>query len=399
MTTKTNYTFAIPNSDGTSSTTYVDMDDMFVSAETFYEKGLYGWGDNANGDIGDGTLTSRSSPVQVGTLTDWKQVEVGRHALATKLDNSLWAWGGNTVGQLGDGTTVTKSSPVRIGTLNDWEYVSAGEERHSLAVKTDGTLWAWGDNSNGQLGDGTVVNKSSPIKIGTLNDWKYVSAGSKYSTAIKTDGTIWAWGRNDTGILGDGTVVGKSSPIKIGILTNWKYVSAGSVYSGSAHTLAIKTDGTLWAWGDGNFGKLGDGTIVSKSSPIQIGLLTNWKQVVAGYEHSAAVKTDGTLWTWGNNQVGQLGDGTVVNKSSPIQIGLLTNWKQVAVGGDDKSRAFTVGLKTDGTLWAWGNNDNGRLGDGTLIGKSSPVQIGILTNWKILSAGFETTSAILSGDY
>jgi alpha-tubulin suppressor-like RCC1 family protein len=399
------YRFPILNSDGSPSDTIVDMDDMFVSADTFYEKGLYTWGLNSlalsrgSGQLGDGTVTHRSSPVQVGSLTNWKLVSAGYyHTTAVKIDGTLWTWGGNQFGTLGQNNLTHRSSPVQVGSLTNWKQVSGGG-LHTAAIKTDGTLWAWGSNNIGQLGDGTIVDKSSPVQIGLLTNWKQVSSARFLTAAIKTDGTLWAWGRNVNGQLGDNTVIHRSSPVQIGSLTNWKQVSAASEYQ----TAAIKTDGTLWAWGRNNEGQLGDGTITPRSSPVQIGSLTNWKQVAVSNEHTAAIKTDGTLWAWGANNRGQLGDGTIVPKSSPVQVGSLTNWKQVAVGSlfaDALNPSkFTVAIKTDGTLWAWGRGNLGQLGDNTITGKSSPIQIGSLTNWKQVAASEYHTAAISSSDY
>jgi alpha-tubulin suppressor-like RCC1 family protein len=216
-----------------------------------------------------------------------------------------------------------------------------------------GYMWSTGYNANGELGDNTRVNKSSPIQIGSLTQWSSSRAGSSYTAAIKTDGTLWAWGYNISGQLGNGSIANRSSPTQVGTLTNWKQVSCGEQHAG-----AIKTDGTLWSWGNNQYGQLGSGTVISRSSPVQIGALTNWKKSAAGgLNHTAAIKTDGTLWSWGNNQYGQLGSGTVVSRSSPVQIGALTNWKSVHCG------AFhTAAIKTDGTLWTWGLNAGGQLG-------------------------------------
>jgi alpha-tubulin suppressor-like RCC1 family protein len=181
----------------------------------------------------------------------------------------------------------------------------------------------------GQIGDGTVVDKSSPVQVGALTNWAQVDGGYFHCGAIKTDGTIWTWGNNGFGQLGIDNETHKSSPVQIGALTNWSQVSAGS----DAHTAAVKTDGTIWTWGRNNNGRLGDGTVVNKSSPVQIGALTNWSQVSAGQGQTASIKTDGTVWAWGYNTNGQIGDGTVVAKSSPVQIGALTNWFQVSAGG------------------------------------------------------------------
>ena len=192
-------------------------------------------------------------------------------------------------------------------------------------------LWTWGYNGIGTLGDNTIAYKSSPVQtVAGGTNWKQVSCGYRHTTAIKTDGTLWLWGRNIYGQLGDNTVGSKSSPVQtVAGGTNWKQVSGGG-----NHTTAIKTDGTLWLWGRNNYGELGDNTIAHKSSPVQtVAGGTNWKQVSGGYQYTTAIKTDGTLWTWGRNNYGQLGDNTVAHKSSPVQtVAGGTNWKQVAAG-------------------------------------------------------------------
>jgi alpha-tubulin suppressor-like RCC1 family protein len=305
---------------------------------------LYAWGLNSDGRLGDSTTVNKSSPVQIGALTNWAQVSGNSFATSVKTDGTLWTWGQNGSGQLGDGTIVNKSSPVQVGALTTWTQVSGGSTHtvaitlggelyasgngHTASIKTDGTLWTWGYNNRGQLGDGTVVNKSSPIQVGALTDWLQVSAGGRQTAAITLGNELYAWGYNGVGQLGDGTVVYKSSPVQIGALTNWAQVSTVG-----GQTASIKTDGTIWTWGNNNNGQLGDNTVVAKSSPVQVGALTNWAQVSVGDAHTAAIKTDGTLWVWGGNSPnGQLGDGTTVNKSSPVQIGALTNWTQVAAG-------------------------------------------------------------------
>jgi alpha-tubulin suppressor-like RCC1 family protein len=338
---------------------------------------LMAWGFNVYGGLGDGTTTSKSSPVSIGSPTNWMQISTSgaSHSAAITLDGTLWTWGQNLYGQLGDGTSESKFAPAQVGILTDWKQVSSGNN-FDIAIKNDGTLWSWGSNTYGTLGVGASAGKSSPIQVGLLTDWAQVSSGW-HTLAIKTDGTLWAWGYNQSGPIGDGTIVHKSSPIQVGLLTDWKQISAGSI-----HSTAIKTDGTLWAWGSNTYGALGDDTTINKSSPIQLGLLSDWKQVEAGNYHTSAIKTDGTLWTWGKNVSGELGDGTVVSKSSPIQIGALTDWAQVSCYD-----GVSAAIKTDGTLWAWGWNDSGQLGDGTIIPKSSPIQVGSLTSWTTIVAG------------
>jgi alpha-tubulin suppressor-like RCC1 family protein len=315
---------------------------------------LWTWGNGPTGQLGTGTtLTSRSSPnTTIVGGTDWNEVSAsGSHVAAIKFDGSLWTWGNNTAGQLGTGTTTSRSSPNTVtgAVVGSWLHVASAAEAtaasgFTVAVKTDGTLWTWGVNSNGQLGTGNTTDRSSPgtTIIGGY-DWVKVAAGGQTCAAIKNDGTLWTWGRNQTviggftvgtGALGDGTTNNRSSPgTTVGGGTNWKQitVSGGS----SAGMAAIKTDGTLWTWGININGNLGDGTSTARSSPgTTVGGGTNWKQVSTTYSTTAAVKTDGSIWTWGLNGQGQLGDGTTASRSSPgTVLGGIAEWSQVSVGG------------------------------------------------------------------
>jgi len=352
---------------------------------------IWSWGSGTNGSLGSGAIAHRSSPVQVGALTNWKKVYGGGDlgsTYAIKSGGNLWVWGYNSAGQLGTSNITNFSSPVQVGTLTDWSFVSPGED-HALFIKTDKTLWSVGNNlTSGPLGDGTVVSKSSPIQVGTETNWYTASAGFATSYGIKTDGTLWSWGRNLYGQLGDGTINPKSSPVQIGSLTDWYQISAG--YESVS---AIKKDYTLWSWGRNNAGQLGDGTIIHQSSPIQVGALTDWSLISSGYQSVFSVKTDGSLWSWGLGSDGILGSGAVLSRSSPVQVGALTNWKTIAT-----TPALTSGtvatIKRDGTLWTWGYNTNGGLGDGTVVHKSSPVQIGALTTWKNVGVNYRSTFGI-----
>lgn len=240
----------------------------------------------------------------------------------------------------------------------------AGGAYHNIAIKSDGSLWAWGFNSNGELGNGTANNSSIPIQIGTATNWQNVACGFNQSFGIKTDGTLWAWGKNEFGNLGDGSMTNKYSPTQIGSATNWQSVSAYE-----AHTLATKTDGTLWSWGYNAYGQLGDGTIISKVIPTQIGTATNWQSVSAGGQHSIAIKTNGTLWSWGWNIPGQLGNGdNGISVYTPTQVGVATNWQSVSCGYDN-----AIAIKLNGTLWSWGSNQYGKLGDGTSNNRYVPT--------------------------
>lgn len=360
---------------------------------------LYAWGRNTNGQLGLNDTVSRSSPVQVGALTNWAQVSLNlgqtvgySRVAAIKTDGTLWSWGVNTglsEGAIGDNTVVSKSSPVQIGSLANWSQVSAGYS-HTASVKTDGTLWAWGSGNSGRLGDNTIVSKSSPIQVGALTVWSQVSAGGRFTSAIRTNGTLWSWGNNASGYLGINSIIATSSPVQVGALTNWYQVSAGQ-----QHSVAVKTDGTLWSWGVGAGGRLGLNDTVYRSSPAQVGALTNWSVASAGVANTVAVKTDGTLWSWGSagtGGMGAVGDNASINRSSPVQIGALTNWSKVSCG-----RYSSAATKTDGTLWVWGYNNNGQLGQNNTISRSSPVQVGALTNWYQPAAGTFFAAAIYQG--
>ncbi|MGC9196832.1 MAG: RCC1 domain-containing protein [Syntrophobacteraceae bacterium] len=311
-----------------------------------------------------------------------------QHTVLIKSDGTLWAWGGNTYGQLGDGTTTNHSSPEQIGMSNGWASVAASGF-HTAALGSDGTLWTWGDNTYGQLGDGTTTNHPSPEQIGTSNDWMSVAAGGYHMVAIKSNGTLWAWGENNAGQLGDGTTTGQGSPEQIGAANNW-----GSVSAGFRHTMAIKTDGTMWAWGDNTHGELGDGSTTMQTSPEQIGTDNHWMSVAAGYDYTVAVKSDGTLWAWGSNSSGEMGAGMMTaDILGPQQIGTDNHWASVAAGW-----THVVGVKSDGTLWSWGNNSYGQMGDGTMINRNSPEQIGTEQNWMWAAAGDGFTTALNSND-
>ena len=365
-----------------------------ISLSDFYNKGASGafwlWGDNSHGQLGDNTVNDKSSPVQtLAGGTNWKQITCGQyHTAAIKTDGTLWTCGWNGNGQLGDNTRTDRSSPIQtIAGGTNWKQISCGY-RHTSTIKTDGTLWTWGWNQYGQLGDNSTTHRSSPVQtLAGGTNWKQVACTGYHTAAIKTDGTLWTWGWNQYGQLGDNTRTDRSSPIQtIAGGTNWKQISCGY-----RHTSAIKTDGTLWTWGSNGSGQLGDNGGVPTSSPVQtVAGGTNWKQVVCGNYYTAALKTDGTLWTWGSNTNGQLGDNSTTDKSSPVQtVTGGTNWKQVACG-----IGHTKAIKTDGTLWAWGKNTVGQLGDNTRTNRSSPIQtVTGGTDWKQISDGGSHTAA------
>ncbi|MCX6381660.1 MAG: Ig-like domain repeat protein [Armatimonadetes bacterium] len=290
---------------------------------------VWAWGWNGYGQVGDGTNTDRHTPVQVSGLTGVTQVAgTGLHSLALKSDGTVWAWGYNALGQLGDGTTDNANTPVQVSGLTGITQI-AGGSNHSLALKSDGTVWAWGYNGSGQLGNGTTDDAATPVQVSGLTGVTQVAASGEYNLALKSDGTVRAWGNNGAGQLGDGTNTQRRAPVQVSGLTGVTQIAGGG-----NHSLALKSDGAVWAWGNNLYGQLGDGTSNNVSNtPLQVSGLTGITQVAGGYFHSLAVKSDGAVWAWGrNDDHGQLGDGTNTNRTTPVQVSGLTGATQVAAG-------------------------------------------------------------------
>jgi alpha-tubulin suppressor-like RCC1 family protein len=376
----TEYTFTVTatNSLGTSSPS-ASSNSMITNGYDLYEFGYNNQGQLGLGNAG--ALTARSSPVQVSSGTGWRVIEGGtNHSIGIKPNNSLWTWGFNIAGPLGINNNLSRSNPVQVGALTTWSKVISGDQ-FNLALKSDGTLWSWGANTFGGLGLGDALNRSSPVQIGTDTNWSSIGAGPYVGLAIKTTGTLWAWGRNNNGQLGDGTTINKSSPIQVGSDTDWSLATGGGL-AASSMTLALKTNNSLWSWGSNLNGQLAQNDAVNRSSPVQVGAVTDWSKVTAFATGGAlGIRTNNTLWSWGVNTNGELGlslpaGSATSNRSSPVQVGSLSNWSSIGT-------AFTAGyaIKTDGTLWSWGRNDNGQLAQNDIVNRSSPVQVGSGTNW------------------
>ena len=340
---------------------------------------LWAWGSNIYGQLGNDTTENSLVPIQVMAGTKFKEASAGRSfSLAIDTSGNLWAWGSNFGGQLGDGSTINRSLPVQIKSGTKFIKISAGAY-HSLAIDTSNNLWAWGENFYGQLGNGTTIDKSLPVQIKSGTKFAKISAGYGHSLAIDSNNLLWAWGCNMDGQLGDGTTTHRNSPVQIKakmfiLIITITTTEFAQISAGFSHSLAIDKNGNLWAWGCNGQGRLGDGTTTYRNSPVQIKFGTTFKEVSAGNSHSLAIDSNNLLWAWGYNSNGRLGDGTTTQRNSPVQIkasnGTVTQFKQIGAGED-----HSLAIDMNGNLWAWGINNQGRLGDGTTTNRLSPVRI------------------------
>jgi len=377
-----------------------DLEDYFVDEywliDQYVGDELWIWGNGAQGRMGINVVADRATPVT--TLSggvNWKQVSCGNQSsYAIKTDGTLWTWGGNGYGQLGDNTTTQRNTPVTTfaGGTNWKQVVSASF--HVSALKNDGTLWTWGRNNFGQLGVNNTTQRNTPVTtFAGGNNWKSVASNLAgfMTVAIKTDGTLWTWGDNRVGQLGVNDTTQRNTPVTTFTGgNNWKQVATGYI-----STVAIKTDGTLWTWGDNGYGQLGINDTVDRFTPVTtFGGGTNWKQVSSRFYSVSAIKTDGTLWVWGLNTSLQLGNGLAGNRLTPITtFAGGTNWKQVSNGND-----MTSAVKTDGTLWTWGLGTFGRLGNNNLTTRSTPITtFAGGTNWKQVASGAAHMIAVFLG--
>jgi alpha-tubulin suppressor-like RCC1 family protein len=331
---------------------------------------LWCWGDNSNGQLGDGSPLSSNSPMPVLALgNSVVQVSSGDfHVCARRNDGTLWCWGDNSNGQLGNGSAGGyMRSPIQsIALGSSVADVSTGDA-HTCARKTDGTVWCWGYNGDGELGDGTTINRPAPVQIVALGTAVVgVSAGSSHTCAVKNDGSLWCWGLNRMGMIGDGTKTDRNIPVQVMSLGT----AVASVSAGRYGTCARKTDDTLWCWGFNGSGALGDGTTTDRLLPTQVVGLGGVADS-ASDQHTCARKTDGSLWCWGPNYYGVVGDGTNVDKYTPVQVAALgTAVAEISAGAN-----HSCARKVDGTIWCWGYNAASELGDGTTTDRLAPVQV------------------------
>lgn len=316
----------------------------------------------------------------------WEAVESGYvHTCALSTDHTVWCWGQNLAGQLGDGTTTDRPTRVRVGTASDWATLDSGYFT-SCATKTDGTAWCWGFNGAGQLGDGTTTQSSTPVQVGADAGWSSLDGGNQHTCGIRTDGTAWCWGHNDVGQLG--TITPShfiATPVQVGSATTWSSISAGV-----ADTCAVRLDGTAWCWGGNVDGQHGDGTTEGHTAPVQVGSGTTWATISVGAYHVCATRTDGTAWCWGRNTAGQLGIGSTDPVRVPTQVGVETTWTSVSAGDLN-----TCGTQASGAAYCWGNDGAGQLGDGERGPASlTPALVVDGHAWRSVGASGNTTCGL-----
>lgn len=356
---------------------------------------IWTWGRNNYGQLSDGSTTDRDTPEHAAGLPGVIDIQAGYlHSTTHLSDGTVWNWGYNQYRQLGDGTQTQRERPVQAsGLSNVTSIISTGSDsNHSLALKNDGSVWAWGRNSSGQLGDGTKTARSTPVQLLGLTDTVSLVTSSFFSAAIKSNGTAWAWGSNSFGQLGDNSTTERLSPTQVKDTPGTSFISGIDEVAAGYFFTAAREGGDLWAWGRNDYGQLGDNTTNNRLTPVRVkdtpgtGYITSISVIRAGYHHTVALMSNGTVWTWGRNSYGQLGDNTSTNRSTPVQVrdtagtGYLTGISAIAAGSD-----HTLALDSSGNLWIWGKNDYGQLGDNSTINRDTPWQV--LTDVSAIAGG------------
>jgi len=334
------------------------------------------WGFNSHGQLGDGTQQSQFVPTEMNGLPGIVAISAGGyHTCAILSDGTLWCWGSNAYGQLGDGTTTDSLTPVQVADLTGVTSVSAGGG-HTCAVKSDGTAWCWGKNFHGQLGNltttGEDVPNPDPVQVDSMSGASIIKVGAEHTCVIKSDATVWCWGWNNQGQVGDNSISpAETSPRQVVNLP-----TAVDIDLGFGHTCALRSNGEVLCWGWNLAGQLGNGSSVSFSQTPVLADVTNATAIVSGFAHSCAVLSNGTAWCWGWNWYGQLGNSTTTGEfdanPDPVQVNNMTDAVLVSTKGE-----YTCATRVDGTVWCWGRNVVGQLGNENGLNSSVPVAVAI----------------------
>jgi alpha-tubulin suppressor-like RCC1 family protein len=354
-----------------------------VPASASESSGVVAWGDNVDGQLGNGTTTTEKEPVAVKVLAEATAVAGGEsHSLALLKSGKVMAWGDNVDGQLGNGTTTTEKEPVEVKGLTEVVAIAAGAD-HSLALLKSGKVMAWGDNVDGQLGNGTTTTEKEPVEVKCLTEVVAIAAGSDHSLAVLKSGKVKAWGDNNDGQLGNGTATTEKEPVEVKGLSE-----ATAVAGGEFHSLALLASGKVKAWGENADGQLGNGTTTTEKEPVEVKGLSEAITVAAGHSHSLAVLKSGKVKAWGDNNDGQLGNDTATTEKEPVEVKGLS--EAVAVAGGE---FHSLALLASGKVMAWGDNVDGQLGNGTTTTEKEPVEVTGLSRIADISAGADFSLA------
>lgn len=366
------------------------------------------WGDNSNGQLGDGGTEGRPSPALVPGLAEVRDIEAGSgHVIAVLPDGSAVGWGRNIFGQVTNGSTGNQPTPAPVvGLPGPIKQVSLGGG-HSLFLLRDGTVHGSGAGFFGCLADASHQVSPVPVPIAGLpEEAVQVAAGGGHSLALLADGSVWSWGRDDYGQLGDGADAqsrpgrviqqhaGKDYPCRFTPARVEGLPAVAAIAAGGGQSLALLADGTVLAWGFNDCGQLGDGTREHRPAPAKVDGLSGVVALAGAYHHTLALLGDGTVRAFGLNDRGQLGNGTTDNSLVPVEVSGLRDVRRIAaVGGgadsDPGNAGHSVALRADGTVWAWGCNDHGELGDGTRTSRQVPTQVPGVTGVRHITVGGE----------
>jgi alpha-tubulin suppressor-like RCC1 family protein len=352
-------------------------------------------GKQRTGQVGNGTGFDSTLYSGVTGLTGVTQVSAGElYSLALTSDGTVWAWGSGAAGELGTGSTADSSVPVQVSNLTGVTQIAAGNE-FSLALTSAGSVWAWGTNAQGELGNNSRTGGDVPVPIAGLTGVTQIAAGNGFGLALLSNGTVWAWGGNGLGELGDGTTTDSLVPVQVTGLSQVTQIAAAGAFGLAARTQGFVTTLTsVWAWGDNQFGELGDGTAVRRSTPEQVSGISvpSIRQIAAGGEFAVVLGSDGSEWAWGADNEGQLGNAaTSAVQRRPVEtVGMASGITHISAG------AFHVlALRSDGTVLAWGDDAAGEIGNGTISDSPTlPTEVTGLTNVTQVSAGGDFSLAV-----